>query len=143
MRPTTDFPERFKLGGEVYLGRQLFIIENVVWQKNEVILKLPNINTPEDASKLRRKTLEIPSSALYKLPEWQYYQFDIIGLNVCTTDGTTIGKISEILNCGNDVYVVKNQNSKDILIPATKDIIKSIDIKDGKLVIEPIEGLLE
>ncbi|MCL2615844.1 MAG: ribosome maturation factor RimM [Dehalococcoidia bacterium] len=143
VRPTTDFPERFKQGAEVYLDKQALIIEKVIWQKGEVILKLPGIDTPEDAAKLSRKALEISSSALFELPEWQYYQFDIIGLEVRTKDGDVIGKVGQILNCGNDVYVVQNPGCKDVLIPATKDIIKSIDLKKGILVIEPIEGLLE
>ena len=143
VHPTTDFPERFKQGSEVYLDGQACVIENSTWQKNEVILTLPHIDTPESASKLRNKTLEIPSSALYELPEWQYYQFEIIGLDVCTPNGSIIGKISDILNCGNDVYVVQSQSSKDILIPATKDIIKNIDIKNGRITIEPIDGLLD
>lgn len=143
VHPTTDFPERFNSGKEVYLNKQPLVIENTLWQKKEVIIKLSSVNTPDDASKLRRKVLEIPSSALHKLPEWQHYQFDIIGLEVCTPNGTSVGRIIEILNCSNDVYVVQSHSKKEILIPATKDIIKSIDLKSGKLTIEPIEGILE
>jgi 16S rRNA processing protein RimM len=54
---------------------------------------------------------------------------------------TVLGKVTDILNCGNDVYVVKGE-SKEVLIPATKDVVKSIDLKTRKMVIEPIEGLL-
>jgi len=143
VHPTTDFPERFNPGKEVYLNKQPLVIEDTLWQKKEVIIKLSSVNTPEDASQLRHKVLEIPSSALYKLPEWQHYQFDIIGLEVCTPDGTSIGRVIEILNCSNDVYVVQSHDKKEILVPATKDIIKSIDLKSGKLIIEPIEGILE
>ena len=141
VRPLTDFPERFDTGAEVFIEGKASIIESTIWQKDAVIIKIPGIDTPDDAAKLRRKTLEIPQSELRELPEGQYYQFDIIGLEVLTTDGTVLGKVTNILNCGNDVYVIKGE-SKEILIPATKDVIKNIDLKKGQMVIEPIEGLL-
>jgi 16S rRNA processing protein RimM len=62
-------------------------------------------------------------------------------MEVMTIEGTVLGKVTEILNCGNDVYVVKADN-REILIPATKDVIKNIDLKSKKITIEPIEGLL-
>jgi 16S rRNA processing protein RimM len=79
---------------------------------------------------------------LHELPEWQYYRFDIIGLEVHTTGGDVLGKISDILQCGNDVYVVQRPDNKDILIPATKDIIKHIDTQKGLMIIELIDGLI-
>jgi 16S rRNA processing protein RimM len=141
VKPLTDFPERFDPGEEVYIGGAPCTIESSSPQKGSVILKLSGMDTPEAATKLRRKTLEIPRSALHKLPRGQYYQFDIIGLEVITTDGAVLGKVSDILTCGNDVYVVKGEG-KEILIPATRDVIKSINLKAHKMVIEPIEGLL-
>jgi 16S rRNA processing protein RimM len=142
VRPTTDFPERFKPGETVFIEAMPFVIQSSNWQKDGVILTLPGIDTPESAASLRRKTLDIPVSALRELPEGRYYQFDIIGLEVQTVDGAVLGQVTDILNCGNDVYVVKGEGGKEVLIPATKDVVKSIDLKSKKMVIEPIEGLL-
>jgi 16S rRNA processing protein RimM len=141
VKTLTDFPERFEPNEKVFIDGTSFDIQSSAWQKDNVILKLSGIDTPEDAAKLRRKTLDIPASELHDLPEGQYYHFDIIGLEVSTTGGLMLGKVINILNCGNDVYVVKGEG-KEILIPATKDVIKSIDLKSKKMVIEPIEGLL-
>jgi 16S rRNA processing protein RimM len=142
VRPTTDFPERFDTGEVVYLAGEPHAIQSTIRQKDAVIITIPGIDTPEDAARLRGKTLEIPQESLKKLPKGSYYHFDIIGLEVQTTDGASLGKITDILNCGNDVYVVKGEGKKEILIPATKDVVKSVDLKAGKMVIEPIEGLL-
>jgi len=141
VRPLTDFPERFEPGEKVFIEGNPYAIESSTWQKDGVIITLTGINTPEAAAKLRRKTLDIPARALHQLPEGQYYQFDIIGMEVQTADGAALGKVTDILNCGNDVYVVKGEG-KEILIPATRDVVKSIDLKSKKMVIEPIEGLL-
>ncbi len=141
VRPLTDFPERFEPGAEVFIEGTPVVIQSSNQQKDGVIITLAGIDTPEAAAKLRRKTLDIPASRLRQLPEGQYYHFDIIGMEVRTIDGTVLGKVTEILNCGNDVYVVKGED-KEVLIPATRDVIKSIDLKSRKMVIEPIEGLL-
>lgn len=141
VRPTTDFPERFKSGETLFIEGAPFSILTSNFQKDGVIITISGVDTPEAAAKLRRKTMDIPASELRALPEGRYYQFDIIGLEVQTVDGAILGKVTDILNCGNDVYVVKGEG-KEVLIPATKDVVKSIDVKKGKMVIEPIEGLL-
>jgi len=141
VRPLTDFPEHFKPGEVVFIEGLPNNIQSANWQKDGVIITLAGIDTQEAASNLRRKTLDIPANALRQLPEGQYYQFDIIGMEVQTVGGAILGKVTGILNCGNDVYVVKGE-VKEILIPATRDVVKSIDLKTKKMVIEPIEGLL-
>jgi 16S rRNA processing protein RimM len=141
VNPLTDFPERFDTGEQIFIENKPHTIETSSWQKESVIITLSGIDTPEAAAGLRRKTLSIPDSELYELPEGQFYHFEIVGLEVITTGGVVLGKISDILNCGNDVYVVKGEG-KEILIPATRDVVKSIDLKSKKMVIEPIEGLL-
>ena len=141
--PKTDFPERFARGKEVLIDGQPNIIEKTVWLKKEVAIKIAAIDTPEKALLLRGKELCIPASALRKLPPNQYYQFEIIGLEVYTTNGTMLGRIEQILDCGNDVYVIKRPGLKDILIPATQEVIKQVDISNRKIIIEPIENLLD
>ncbi len=141
VRPLTDFPERFDPGESVFIQGVPTVIQSSNWQKDGVIVTLPGIDTPEAAAALRSKNLDIPATELRQLPEDQYYQFDIIGMEVVTTGGLNLGKVTDILNCGNDVYVVKG-DAKETLIPATKDVIKNIDLKSKKITIDPIEGLL-
>ena len=143
IRPLTDFPERFNAGQPVYIDGTAYIIEKRTQHRGAVIIKLNGIDTPEAASRLRHKTIDIPESEIQPLPEGQYYRFDIIGLEVWTTGGELLGTLSDILTtAGNDVYVVKT-GKKDILIPAIKDVVKSIDLKNQRIVIEAIEGLLD
>jgi 16S rRNA processing protein RimM len=79
---------------------------------------------------------------LHHLPEGQYYTFQLIGLDVVTTEGKRIGQITDIMSTpSNDVYIVEGKRG-EILIPAIEDVVKSIDLKKGKIVIEAIEGLL-
>jgi 16S rRNA processing protein RimM len=141
VRPLTDFPDRFEAGKVVFIEGNPRTILSSNWRKDGVIITIAGTDTPEAAAELRGKTLDITASELHQLPDGQYYQFDIIGMEVQTQEGVVLGKVTDILNCGNDVYVVKGEG-KDILIPATKDVVKCIDLKVKKMTIDPIEGLL-
>jgi 16S rRNA processing protein RimM len=139
----TDFPERLAPQKLVYLNARPLEIESCRPHKQHLVVKLATIDSVEDAEKLRGQDLTIPRSELYPLPEGQYYTFQLIGLKVVTTEGKTLGRITEIMATGsNDVYIVEGKRS-EILIPAIEDVVKSIDLEKGKMVIEAIEGLLD
>jgi 16S rRNA processing protein RimM len=76
--------------------------------------------------------------------EDSYLYDEIIGLSVVTTGDEVIGEIDSIIKTGaNDVYFVKKPDGSMVLIPAIKQVVKEIDIKAGKMLIEPLPGLLE
>ena len=78
----------------------------------------------------------------YPLPEGQFYHHQVIGLQVLTTQGEFLGNIIEVLTGkSNDNYIVQGAKG-EILIPAIEDVVKSIDLKQGCMTIEAIEGLL-
>ncbi len=138
----TNFPERFAPSSTVYINRQPMIIDSTEWHKGQAIIKLNTIDNTEAAQWLQGQPVEINHSQLYPLPEGQYYHFQLIGLEVWTTQGELLGNITEILTAeSNDNYVVKG-DEEEILIPAIEDVVKSIDLNKGRVVIEAIPGLL-
>jgi len=138
----TDFPQRFAPFSKVYISRQPMTIDSAEWHKGKAIVKLNAINNIEDAQRLQGQPVEIHYSQLQPLPEGQYYHFQLIGLEVWTTQGELLGNITKILTTeSNDNYVV-NGAKGEILIPAIEDVVKSIDLNKGCIIIEPIEGLL-
>jgi len=117
-------------------------IERVGYSGNQVILKLKNVDTIEEAEKLRNSYLLVERSSLEKLPEETYYIVDLIGLDVVTEQGEHIGKLDDIFNTGsNDVYVVKEDSGKERLLPGIGKVIKKIDIESGNIIVNLIEGL--
>ncbi len=139
---TTDFPQRFAPSSKVYINQQPTVIDSTEWHKGKAIIKLNGIDSIEDAEKLRGQLIEIHHTQLHPLPEGRYYHFQLIGLEVWTTQGELLGNITEILSApSNDTYVVSGAEG-EILIPAIEDVIKSIDLNKGCLLIEPTEGLL-
>ena len=138
----TDFPDRFAPKEALYVEGQAMSIETCKWHRGRAILKLATIDSVEDSEKLRGRLLEVPHSQLRPLPEDEYYQFQIVGLEVWTTDGERLGRITQILPTGsNDVYVVPAADG-ELLIPAIDEVVKSVDLANGRITIEVVKGLL-
>lgn len=139
----TDFPHRLTPHSVVYVDRRPVTIAGTNWHKGKAIIKLEGIDSVDDAEELSGKTLEIHHSQLENLPEGQYYHFQLIGLEVWTTEGERLGKVIKILSSSsNDNYVVSGEKG-EILIPAIEDVVKSVDLESGRITIEAMEGLLE
>ncbi|UCD09285.1 MAG: 16S rRNA processing protein RimM [Dehalococcoidales bacterium] len=139
----TDFPQRFNDSSQVYIDNRPIVIEDATWHKGQVILKLHGVDTEDEANELIGHVIEIHHSQLHNLEDGEYFHFQLIDLEVVTGDGDVVGKISEILSIASaDVYVIRGE-SGEIMIPATDEVIKSIDLEKGIMVIEPMSGLLD
>jgi 16S rRNA processing protein RimM len=142
VRILTDFLQRFQPGARVYIDGIAYTIEKSHPQKAGLVLKLTGVNTLQEVNALRHKLVEIPEIEKMPLPAGKYYYADIIGLEVWTTQGELVGTVSEIINTGcNDVYVVSN-HGEEVLVPAVKNVVQVVDLKNKRLIIEAIEGLL-
>ena len=143
--PASDFPERFARLATVFLeqasrGQLMTVSESRLHSgKGQVILKLAGIEDRNAAAALRGAQLLVPMSQALPLAEGQYYEFQVVGLEVVTTSGESLGPITEVLRTGaNDVYVTERA-----LIPAIDSVVKQIDLQQGRMVIEPPSGLLD
>ena len=144
--PFTDDISRFDKLKKVYVKTKkeskLYQIEGVRYHKNMVLLKLQGIDNPEQAELLKNSFLEIDREDAVPLKEGTYFIADLIGLEVYTDEGKLLGKVDDIYNTGaNDIYVVKDQLGKTILLPGIKDVIKQV-ILDEKIIVHLIPGLL-
>ena len=107
------------------------------------LLALKEIAGRDQAKALIGSELYIEKAELPELEAGTYYWFDLIGVNVYTSDDRYIGSIASIIETGaNDVYVVKNAD-KEILIPALESVVQSIDIESKIMRVELPEGLEE
>lgn len=138
----TDFPQRFAPSSTVYINRQPMTIDSSEQHKNQVIIKLHTVDSIEGAQRLQGQFVEIHHSQVYPLPEGQYYHFQLVGLEVWTTQEELVGSIAEVLTGeSNDNYVVRGARG-EVLIPAIEEVIKSVDLDEGRITIEVIQGLL-
>lgn len=144
----TDFPERFETTEWVYLGNEFeaepYRLEKYRWHQKHILLTLDGVADRTQAEKLKGQLVQVPIEQAMPLPEGSYYLYQLIGLQVVTTEGKILGTITDILETkANDVYVVTNEDSeKELLLPAVPEVVKSIDIEKGQVTIELIEGLI-
>lgn len=146
--PLSDFAERYYSLKDVYVERnnsfQVCTVQSVRWNKNNLLIKFEGIDNPEQAALLKNKYLMIDIEDTVPLPEDNYYLFEIVGLDVFDEDGNKLGKIQDVLQTSaNDVYVVQGDNDKEILIPALKKLVRSIDIEKNTMIVELPSGLLD
>ena len=118
-------------------------IEEVKYHKNQVLLKFKGVETVEQAEMLRNAILEIDRKDAIPLEEGEYFIADLLESEVYTDDGEKLGILEDIFNTGsNDIYVVKNELGKSILLPRIKDVFKEIDVENKKIIVHLIEGLI-
>lgn len=147
VNPFTDDIEQFERLKSILVEKSKKLleveIENVRYQKHLVILKLKNIEDMNTAEKYKGCYIKIHRKDARKLPDGTYFIADIIGSEVITDDGQKLGKVDDIYNTGsNDIYVVKDELGKQILLPGIKDVILDIDIEKQVVTVHLLEGLI-
>ena len=147
IKPFTDDITRFDRLKKVYIENKTvkkeYEIEEVKYHKDMVLIKFKGIENPEDANLLRDTYLLVNREEEEPLEEGTYYIVDMIGLDVYTEEGELLGKLEDIFNTGsNDIYVVKDELGKQILLPAISDVIKQIDMENRKMIVHLISGLI-
>lgn len=142
--PWSDYPEIFEEIDYVYTDENTKMkIKNVKYQKNNVILSLDKINSIDEAEKFKETVLLVLKEDLGNLQDDTYFVADLIGLNVFC-DNEKIGELTDVIPvAGADVYVVKREKGKDILIPAIKENILEVNIDEKIMRVSIPEGLLD
>ena len=151
----TDFPDRFKNLGKVYLlkgnnplinkysGNNIFKIENYSLYNNQLKLKFEQFDDISDASELKGCYLCIDEKDRRKLNKDNYYYDELINLKVYS-DNEYIGIVTKIENYGSDDLIyVERLNKNGIYIPLRKQFIKSINLEESKIFVTLIEGFTE
>lgn len=165
----TDFPKNLKRNTVLYLQENLseenkLSIEKIVLSGDIAKIKFVNINNRDKAKELIGSFLYKESCKSPKLPTNSYWAYQIIGLRVYDEDDNNLGIVEEIWRTKvNDIYVVRSKNEvdnkdtvvnkvelksrdfthkkKEYLIPAVKDIVKEVDLKNKKMIVKMIPGM--
>lgn len=147
VKPFTDDANRFEELKKVYICNKEKLeeveIEEVKYHKDMVLLKIKGIEDMNEAEKVKGLYLKIDRKNAKKLPKDTYFIADLLGLEVYSDTGELLGKVDDIFRTGaNDVYVVKNENGKQLLLPGIPDVIKEIDLEKEKIIVHLLKGLI-
>ena len=142
--PYTDEPTRFSAIKELWLEDEPAKIERVHYQKNMVVVKLNIVPDRNAAELLRDKELYLDRDKLWDVPEDTYFMQDILGSRCVSDEGTELGVLTDLIeNPAHDIFVIKDANEVEHLVPAVKEFIKSVDDKNKVIVIHLIPGLFD
>lgn len=139
----TRFDDLKKVYIKIRKEQKEFEIEEVKYHRNQVLLKLKGIDTVEMANTYRNAILEIDRKDAIPLKKGQYFIADLLESEVYSDEGEKLGVLDDIYNTGsNDIYVVKNELGKSILLPGIPDVIKEVDIENKKIIVHLLKGLV-
>ncbi len=144
--PQTDDTRRFKKLKEVYLdtGKEKHLLhpESVKFFKQFVIIKFKEFNSMNEVEGLRNKNLMVDREHAVKLQKDEYFISDLIGVKVYREDDSLLGELYDVLQTGaNDVYLVKKEDGKEVLLPAIKECIKEVDMENRTMKVFVMPGL--
>ena len=147
VNPFTDDMERFaELKSVLVVKNKELIemqIEEIKYQKNVVLIKFKGIEDINMAEKYKGCYIKIKRENARKLPKDTYFIADLIGMQVYDEQGNLLGKVNDIYNNKvHDIYVIKDDLGRQILLPSTKEVIKQIDMDNDRIVVHLIEGLV-
>ncbi len=146
---TDSAEERYQTGNELTLFQEgkdpmTLTIRSHRKHKNFDLLTFKDHPRIEDVESYKEGILKVAEKDLHELEEQEFYYHEIIGLDVFTEEGESLGVIDEILPLGaNDVWVVKQKGKKDLLLPYIADVVKEVDLDKGLVRITLLEGMLD
>ncbi len=123
-------------------GPEPFKLEYCRFEKGSAIIRLGGIDSIEKAEKLVGREVYVQKSDLPGLEEGEFYWFELIGLDVYTEEGGYAGKVESLIDRALQSVLVVRDGEKEVLIPLSEPIIKEINLKESKIIISPVEGLL-
>ena len=146
--PTTDDSARFEELETVILntGKESteLKIEGIKFSKKQVILKFKGYDSINEIEKYKGMDLWIPRENAVPLGENENFIADLLGMTVAADTGETLGTLVNVIQTGaNDVYVVKDAQEKEILLPAIRDCILEVHVEEKRMVVHILEGLLD
>jgi len=144
----TDFPERFDGLRDVTAvmtdsTRLELKIENAWFHQGRVVLKFVGYDSVEAAESLRGCEICVPEREAVELEPDQYFDWQLEGCRVVTTDGKLVGTVREVQRTGGTENLLVDGEGNDHLIPFAAAICVEVDVDKGLIKIDPPEGLLE
>jgi 16S rRNA processing protein RimM len=140
--PISDDPRRFQAGSTLLWEDRSLVVEATRPHGNRFLVKFEGIETRDQAETLRGP-LYVPIEEARNLEEGEFWQHDLVGCEVVSSDGHPAGTVTQVVTgAAHDLLVVATSGG-DRMIPLVKDIVVSVDPEARKIVVDPPAGLLD
>jgi 16S rRNA processing protein RimM len=155
VEPRTDEPERRFADGSVLLVRRpgrgprpahdTLTVTSTRWHQDRLLVRFEEIGDRDAAESARGLVLAVRVSA-EETPEdpEEFYDHQLVGLTVVTTDDRSVGVVAQVLHSGaQDLLVVTREGRDDALVPFVSALVPEVDLAGRRLVVADRPGLLE
>lgn len=147
VRPLTDNPDRFAPGAEVLVGREaegavpMSVVSSRPHQIDRLLVGFDEVPGRTEAESLRGHRIFAPPEALPVLPDGEYWESELAGLEVVDGTGAHLGVLTQVLGReAQDLWEVESP-AGPVLVPAVPAIVRQVDLAGGRVVLDPPEGL--
>lgn len=146
--PTTDDNKRFKKLKECFIAYKDEMVpvkaKGCKFFKNMVILHFEGIDNINDVEKYKQCKLYVDREHAVSLGKDEYFMADLLNMSIVSDEGRELGMLKEIIPTGaNDVYVAVDENGRELLLPAIKDCILSVDMEKRVIRVHLMKGLVD
>ncbi|PWJ42958.1 ribosome maturation factor RimM [Sediminitomix flava] len=142
-----DSPEDYAELDSVFLevNRQLvpYFVETLTFHRNRFIIKFEDVETIEDAEKLRGCKLYLPLDVLPELEEGQFYYHEITGFTCIDEKEGEIGTVKAVYTGGPQDILAIDHNGVEVLVPIHDDLVKGIEREKNEIYVSLPEGLID
>jgi 16S rRNA processing protein RimM len=139
----TEVGERFEPGAVVYLedGRALTVSEARP-HRGRMLVSFEGVRDRDAADRLVQRVLVVPESDSPPLPEGSYWDHQLIGCDVVTESGRSLGELRDVIHTpANDVWSAIGGEGTETLVPAIADVVASVDVEAKRVVVREVPGL--
>ena len=145
--PLSEVEARFREGSRLFVGegssRTLTVISSRP-HRQRLLVSFEELRDRTEAEALGGAYLFVPADSSPSLPPGEYWPHQLIGCEVETAGGRALGRLREVIHtAANDVWAVDGADGSEVLIPALKDVVRTVDLDAGRIVVEAIPGLVE
>ncbi len=112
-------------------------------QRKSAIVELEGVKSLDDAEKFRGCSVMVDTSDLAETEDDEYYWFQLIGLMVYTSEGEYVGCVENLIDRTSQSLLVVKLGDKEFLIPMIDAVVNEVNLKDSRIVISPLSGLLD
>lgn len=141
VQPLSEVEERFQPGSVLLLGpdaERRLTVRSARPHRNRLLVRFEEISDRDEAEGLRGSLLLVPVSEVPAAPEGSYWTHQIVGLEILTEGGRSLGRVREVLhNPANDVWVT----DAEVLVPATRGVVLRVEPQEGRVVVRDLPGL--
>lgn len=142
VQPHTESTERFAAGSRLHLDGTPATVVSSRPHRVGYVIRLDSVLDRTTAESLHGALLTVHEDDLAELPEGVFYHFQLIDMDVVSEEGEHLGRIAEILETpGNDVYLVRKPDCRDLLLPSIRDVVLDVDVESARVTVRLLPGL--